>query len=307
MAGLLADGWFYISSAGLLVSGVLFFFLLGQYRAAAEAADQPEPEAAAEPHAVVRPVYIPEDTPAPAKVASVVHEDKPAEKPAEKTAPAATPAPAPAPAAATPDSKRRENTTGGINPAVVYLQNIKNQLEEIHKENKELAKRVEAITSRDEALIERLSELAQAVAELKSAAPAAAPAAEPAPAPKRAKKAAAEPAPAAAPVAEPAVVVEAVPAPAPEPAAAPAPEPAPAPAPATPPTLTIEPTTAAGVSGSKKNEPTAETLFNPDETMRLNLKPAEEAKAAPAETKPAAEPAEEPEADKPRRGPVWPV
>src|SRR5688572_27257204 len=39
MVGLWADGWFYISSAGLLVSGVLFFFLLSQYRAAAEAAD----------------------------------------------------------------------------------------------------------------------------------------------------------------------------------------------------------------------------------------------------------------------------
>jgi hypothetical protein len=40
MPGLWADGWFYISSAGLLVSGALFFFLLGQYRAAADAADE---------------------------------------------------------------------------------------------------------------------------------------------------------------------------------------------------------------------------------------------------------------------------
>ena len=290
MAGLLADGWFYISSAGLLVSGVLFFFLLGQYRAATDAADQPEPEASAEPHHdVVRPIYIPEETPAPSKIASVSHEEKPAEKPAPE------PAPAPAPAA-TPDAKRRENTTGGINPAVVYLQNIKNQLEEIHKENRELAKRVEAITSRDEALIERLSELAQAVAELKAGAPA--PAAEQAPAPKRAKKSA-EPAPAPAPAPEPVVVVEAVPAPAP----------APEPAPATPPKLTIEPTTSAGVSGAKpapRTEPTAETLFNPDETMRLNLAAAPS--AAPAEPKPAeAAPAEEPESEKPRRGPVWPV
>ncbi|HXT02123.1 MAG TPA: hypothetical protein VN915_15720 [Elusimicrobiota bacterium] len=256
MAGLLADGWFYISSAGLLVSGVLFFFLLGQYRAATDAADQPEPEAAAEPHPVVRPVYIPEDEPAPAKVASVSPE-KPAERPA--SAPASETAPAAAP---TPAAKRPENTTGSINPAVVYLQNIKNELAEIHKENRELAKRVEAITSRDEALIERLSELAQAVAELKNAAPATAASPEAAP--------------------------------------------------ATPPTLSIEPTTSSGVSGPKpapKTEPTAETLFNPDETVRLNLKPAEAAQApAPAEAKPAAAaPAEEPESDKPRRGPVWPV
>ncbi|MFI5349174.1 MAG: hypothetical protein ACHQ2Z_06505 [Elusimicrobiota bacterium] len=264
MSGLLADGWFYISSAGLLVSGVLFFFLLGQYRAAGDAADQHEPEAAAEPHApMVRPLYIPDEPVASPKIASVT-----AEKPADK-----------APAAALPEPKRdappaqaevrRETSTGGVNPAVVYLQNIKNQLEEIHKENRVLAQRVDAIAGRDEALIERLGELAQAVADLKGAnfvAPAAAPV-EP-PAPKRAKKSetpaavlfpkaeAPSEVPAAAPVAEP--VVEAV------------------------------------------VEPVVEAAAPPPVAAEVPPPPVE--RVAP----PAAQ--QEPEADeKPRRGPVWPV
>lgn len=274
MAGLLADGWFYISSAGLLVSGVLFFFLLNQYRAAGEAADQPETEAVAEAQpAPVRRVYIP-DEPAPSpKLVSV-----PAEKPADKApAPATAPeTPAAAPSAATAE-KRRETTTGGVNPAVVYLQSIKRELEEIHGENRELAKRVEAITSRDEALIERLAELTQAVAELKANAPAEA-------APKRAKKA--EAAPAAAPVAK----IE-------TPAAEP---PAPVAAPATPPTLTIEPTTVAGVQEPKAEpipEPAPKKEISPDETVRIDLK-----------AEPFTPAGEDPEAaEKPRRGPVWPV
>ena len=78
MMGLWADGWFYISSAGLLISGILFFFLLGQYRVASEAADATE-ELAAEreasvPDAAVRPVYMPDESPA-AQVAS--HTDAP--------------------------------------------------------------------------------------------------------------------------------------------------------------------------------------------------------------------------------------
>ena len=183
MTGLLADGWFYISSAGLLVSGVLFFFLLGQYRAAGDAADQPEPEAAAEPHApLIRPLSLSEGGPSSAKIASVPAESlaKPADRPA--------PAESKREAASVPVDKRRETATGGVNPAVVYLQNIKNQLEELHSETRVLAKRVEAITDRDEALIERLSELAQAVADLKGANTSAPAPAEPA-APKRAKKA----------------------------------------------------------------------------------------------------------------------
>ena len=164
MNGVWADGWFYISSVGLLVSGVLFFFLLGQYRAAADAADGTqaalEPEAAPSP---VRPIYIPDEPAAAPKVASA-----PMELPVES--------PKPEPVIAAPNylgpDRRRENTTGGISPAVVYLQNIKTQLEGLHAQVSELTKRVESVTGRDEALIERLGELAHAVEAFKSVAPA---------------------------------------------------------------------------------------------------------------------------------------
>ena len=270
MIGLMADGWFYISSAGLLVSGALFFFLLGQYRAAGDAADHPEAEAAAEPHApVVRPLYIPDEPAASPKVASIS-----ADKPAEKS-----------PAAASPEPKR-ETATGGVNTAVVYLQNIKSQLEQIHQETRALAQRVDAITSRDEALIDRLGELTQAVAELKgsneaAAAPAAAPVPAPAepPAPKRAKKNEGPSnavffqktgAPVAS-VAEPAV-------PAAEPVAA-----------------VVEPVAPAAEPVAAAPEPEARPA------------PAEEAPPAPVVLS-APAPEQEPEAgDKPRRGPVWPV
>ncbi|MDX6768533.1 MAG: hypothetical protein SF051_03310, partial [Elusimicrobiota bacterium] len=206
MPGLWADGWFYISSAGLLVSGALFFFLLGQYRAAVAADDASGEEAVAEvptPATVpVRPVFVP---------------DEPEAAPVRSAAPAPAPSPAAAPAEKK-DSLTGQTVTGGVSPAVVYLQNLKVQLEEMGGELKSLAKRVNAISDRDEALIERLAELTAAVEALKSSAPAAAPAEAPAPAPapKRSRRAT-DPKP------EPVVVVEPAPAPAPapvEPAAA---------------------------------------------------------------------------------------
>lgn len=261
MVGLWADGWFYISSAGLLVSGVLFIFLLGQYRIASEAADIAEMETGSEKDAqasAIRPVYTPE-------------------------------------AAAAPKVVSHADTTGGLSPTVVYLQNIKTELAELHKEMNELAKRVDDRlaegSSRDEALIERLGELASALESMKAAAPAPAPAAapapeQPAPSPKKARKAEKAPEP------EPEPLPEAVP----EPKAeldsvlaelaavtlAPAPEPAPALAPII--ELFPEPV--------KKQ---SETARRADETTRVDLS----ALVAP-------EPEAPPE-EKPRRGPVWPV
>lgn len=291
MMGLWADGWFYISSAGLLVSGILFFFLLGQYRVASEAADATEEQAAEKeasaPDVAVRPVYIPDDAPA-AKVAS--HTEAP------QTQPQAEPAPKPA----EPPAERRRDpatSTGGISPAVVYLQNIKVELADLHKDLRALSKRVDdelsSVSSRDEALIERLGELTRAVEGLKSAAPAAdeetpkparktrkaEKAPEPEPAPERAAEPAAEPAPIVveAPMPAEEVSIEVLP---PPPAEEPAPEPAPA------------------------------KTFSPDETIRMELG-AIIAPPAAAEQPAAAEPAqpavEAPPAEKPRRGPVWPV
>jgi hypothetical protein len=259
MPGLWADGWFVIAAAGLAVSVVLFFVLLGQYRAASSAADEaraPEPEPAP-----VRPVYIPDEPEAPA-----------AEEPAPAPHPAAEEKPAPAPAA--PARKSPETTTGGISPAVVYLQSIKNQLEELQKTTRALAARVDGVASRDEALIERLGELAAAVAALKAPAASASSDEAPPPAAKKAQKAAASPAPA--------VSLQPPEQPPPAPKTEPLPEPAP------------------------KEEP------SPDETVRLELGKLIDGRLAektePAEPSPADAPVQGAEGgDTPRRGPVWPV
>jgi outer membrane biosynthesis protein TonB len=285
MQALWADGWFYISSAGLLVSGSLFFFLLGQYRAAADAVDgreaaEPEAEAHVAP---VRRVYSPEEPAPAAKVASV-----PAEK-AEPQAPAPSPAPTAAPAT------RDSTTPGGVSPAVVYLQNIQSNLNELHGEIRDLSQRVHAIASRDEALIERLGELSATVAELKGASEAAKPRARksapstevaapatPATVPLERPSdktrptfeinelaglvAPAEPKPEAVVEAKSAPVVEAKPEPVAAAKAEPVPEPKPAPV------------------AEVKLEP------SPDATIRVELPPADAAAD-----------------EKPRRGPVWPV
>lgn len=292
MVGLWADGWFYIYSAGLLVSGVLFIFLLGQYRIASEAADATEVEVVSDKDAhgsPIHPVYTPDASPAP-KVVS--HAETPAPKMPDAVA----------------ESRRDPaNTTGGVSPAVVYLQNIKTELAELHKEMSALAKRVDERlaegSTRDEALIERLGELASAVDAIRSAAPA--PEA-PAPAPKKARKAEKAPEPAAAEpvpesVVEPKAAVESVPAeiaavtlslppePVPAPVAAPVIEPFPEPEPA---------------PARKKSD----IERRADETIRMDLSGLVAPEPKPAE--PAAEPASAPETppeEKPRRGPVWPV
>lgn len=168
MTGLWADGWFYISSAGLLVSGVLFFFLLGQYRGACEAADitDNESDAAA---AAVSPVFV-HDEPAAAPIASIA-----AEKSAARAETLPPREPEPAVGGPKTEPERRKDsavTTGGLSPAVVYLQNIKSELAELHQEMRALATRVDAelgaVSTRDEALIERLGELARVVESLKT-------------------------------------------------------------------------------------------------------------------------------------------
>jgi len=294
MMGLWADGWFYISTAGLLISGVLFFFLLGQYRAASEAADVTEVEQGADKEAVspspIRPVYIP-DEPANASIAShssSVPEPKPETKVPETKPGGEYPGP----------ERRRDaaNTTGGISPAVVYLQNIKGELANLHGDLRALAKRVDdelsAVSTRDEALIERLGELTRAVESMKNEVPVAKSAdPSPTPSPKKARKDEKVPEP----VVE--VVLEtAAPVSIPEPVIPPPPAPELVPAPKT------------------------EAVQSPDETIRMELgaliagPSAVEPKNAPAQEETAPAPAvsaeaspEEPPEEKPRRGPVWPV
>ncbi|MDP3541359.1 MAG: hypothetical protein Q8T11_02700 [Elusimicrobiota bacterium] len=285
MMGLWADGWFYISSAGLLISGILFFFLLGQYRLASEAADATEEQAAdkeaAVPDVAVRPVYIPDEEPS-AKVVS--HADAPEPEPKPKVE-------------ETPFVERRRDpatSTGGISPAVVYLQNIKVELADLHKDLRALSKRVDdelsSVSTRDEALIERLGELTRAVEGLKAAA---APAAdEEAPKPARKSRKAEK---------------------APEPEPEPAPEPAPevvvaAPKPAE--EVAIEVLPPPPVDEPLPEPAAPAKTFSPDETIRMELGEIIAPPAA-AEEPVAAEPAQPAEApaaeEKPRRGPVWPV
>lgn len=301
MMGLWADGWFYISSAGLLISGILFFFLLGQYRVASEAADATEGEQGADKEvsapAAIRPVYVPEESPSP-KVASHTEKSEVKEEPAPKASPEFS------------GPERRKdpaNTTGGISPAVVYLQNIKVELADLHKDLRALSKRVDdelsSVSTRDEALIERLGELTRAVEAMKAAAPAPAPAAEPAPEPEEAPKPArkarkAEKPPEPEPGAE--VFVEA-----PKPAAEVVLE---APKPAAEPSIEVLPPPPA-----EEPPPVAEVKAgpSPDETIRMELgalvspPPARTEPEAPAAAEPAKE--EAPPVEKPRRGPVWPV
>lgn len=281
MMGLWADGWFYISSAGLLISGILFFFLLGQYRVASEAADVTDGEQGADKEvsapAAIRPVYIPEEAPA-ARIVS--HADKPEAKAEPEPKPKTEGEPS------APDRRKdMANTTGGISPAVVYLQNIKVELADLHKDLRTLAKRVDdelaSVSTRDEALIARLGELTQAVENMKAAAPA-----EPEPAPKKARKAEKAPAP------EPAPVV-----------LAPEPEPAPAEV-----VVEVLPPPALDAIPELKIAP------SPDETIRMDLsalvapEPVQpEPKAQVAEPEPASALPEPPPEEKPRRGPVWPV
>ncbi|MDD5304700.1 MAG: hypothetical protein PHS14_16520 [Elusimicrobia bacterium] len=286
MMGLWADGWFYISSAGLLVSGILFFFLLGQYRVASEAADVTEGEQGADKEvstpAAIRPVYIPDEAPVAQIASHPLREPEP--KPKLETK------------ADYPGPERRKDpatSTGGISPAVVYLQNIKGELADLHKDLRALAKRVDdelaSVSTRDEALIDRLGELTRAVESMKAAAPAPAPD-EPVPAPRKARKA--EKAPEPEKAAEPApaeVAIEVLP---------------PPPADAVP-------------------EPKVEPAASPDETIRMDLSALVAAPAAEPEAKTpvvsAIEPAPSeparpqpstpgaPPEEKPRRGPVWPV
>lgn len=286
MMGLWADGWFYISSAGLLVSGILFFFLLGQYRVASEAADVTEGEQGSDKEAfavsaAIRPVYIPEEAPAP-RVAS--HSDKPESKPESKPEFKPEFKPKTEDDSARPERRKdAASTTGGISPAVIYLQNIKVELADLHKDLRALAARVDselaAVSTRDEALIDRLGELARAVESMKAAEPA-----KPEPAAKKARKA------------EKAPELE----PAPEPAPEPEPEPAPV-------------VLAAAPEPEPVPEPKAAPALSPNETMRLELgalvsPPAPlEPKIPAAEPEPASALPKPPPEEKPRRGPVWPV
>jgi hypothetical protein len=193
MVGLWADLWFYISSFGLLVSGVLFFFLLGQYRSAAAAADRAEaeakiPEEERLPASVQMLYALPDPPPLPAKSSVPAADSRAIEDtqsippdpkditapvvpidptpspavaaPSPRNAPAApAPPPAPAPAQATLE----DVPLASASPAAAYLQGLKKQLDLLQEEVHGLSKRLDEANTRDENMIACLADIAKIV------------------------------------------------------------------------------------------------------------------------------------------------
>jgi uncharacterized protein YoxC len=317
MQALWSDGWFYLSAAGLLISTVLFFFLLKQYRAASEAADSRDFDA--DPPSFdqsVRPIYIPDEPESKPQVASIAAVAKPSvEKPVEKTAAAAT------------SSMAKADATSGLSPAVVYLQSIKQQLETMRGELHDLTRRVDSITERDQALVERLGDIVQAVTDLKSMVHR--PMSESSA--KRGKKVESSAIADVFPdLAEPARVSPPKPQPKAEPKPTPHVDPKPMPQVEAKIELNLQPTPTQTPKiepvAAKETQPMAAESkpqtksTTPDETVRLELDALIESQIAakknqkanstgsfppiePPQQQPSAEPSEE----KPRRGPVWPV
>lgn len=282
MGTIFSDIWALAAGAGLLISLGALPFLFKRARAASAG---PLPSVMAPP---VSGLDALDDEPIPvvkAVPAAEAEEPKPVAKPEPRNEKPASEAEKPAPQAekaAVPASemtmqagadlqqtaKKAEKgpTTGGISPAVVYLQNLKIQMEHFEKEIHQLRTQMLAYTQTHDKefklLLDKLGELQSGI----QGRPA--PAAAPAPAPKAA------PAPAPKVVAAP----KPAPAPAPAPKPAPAPEPKPAPAPAPKPAPVAEP----------KPEPKVESSEQPTIQIELGARP------APGMTKTAAKPAPEP-------------
>lgn len=173
MQGIFGDVWFYISGAGFVVSMALFVFLLGQYRAAVQSSDHHEPELepqtaspAPVPVAAPKPVAV-VPLSKPAVIEKTLIMPPPAAAPAPAVVPAPMPAPAPAPVptpvpvkTAAPAARKAETTTGGLSPAVVYLQNIKSQMDNFDKELTQIKAAVAKQSAQGENILKRLSELA---------------------------------------------------------------------------------------------------------------------------------------------------
>jgi hypothetical protein len=304
MASLWGDGWFYISVLGLLGSGVLFLYLLGQYRSTVEAAEEsdaafPSPDVDFGDPLPAKPVVV-EMTPAAGAV-PIVSQSKakaastvalPGAVPAHQTSPSGTAEQPPSgvPASAWPDGasaatsaapstlfdpgytgpeRRRSDLTSndGISLAVVFLQSIKSQMESYDKDIAQLQALSAQQAAQGELVLKRLSELAES---LKTGASLSAPT--------RSAKLALETAPEAA-AAAPAAKAD-------QPDSAP-----PASAPSVP-------------APEAKAEPAAAAIpapNSPSPYARL-LKAYED---IPATSAPAPEPDVQP--SHPRKGPVWPV
>ncbi|MFA6004725.1 MAG: hypothetical protein WC881_11735 [Elusimicrobiota bacterium] len=317
MTTLWGDGWFYISALGLMVSSALFLYLLGQYRTAVEESESDEDMAAPMLTTLTVPTAAAERSvppvPAAAPLPVVTPLAAPSARPEEKTVtlppvaavrPAPEPiVPAPAPA---PEKRRSDSTsTGSLSPAVVYLQNIKAQMEKFDKEIADLKSLAAQQSAQGEIVLKRISELGESIK-----AAGAQPVKLPPPArsvelsleslPPEEPILSAAPRRAAPVMHEPEPVVSLEP-PAEPPAAAPEPEPAPAPE-----VMTFREVQEEESSASAASQP--EPAVEPAPVPEPAAAPEPSVPAVPNPAPPVTQPLEQTE-DRPktRKGPVWPV
>ncbi|MFH2201858.1 MAG: hypothetical protein ABIJ96_01970 [Elusimicrobiota bacterium] len=332
--------WKFIGSvAGIVLSGGALPFLITRFKQAPvydppmvlPPTDKPE-EFPDEPVKVVDEEPEPEDEAVDEKPAEVepVVERKEAAKDPEPEKPAKKPA-----------EDKGATTTGGISPAIVYLQNLKQQIGNFEKELHDLRTEMLGASQSHDKQFKELLAVVKKIAE--RGVVSAASGANPAPKPMPAAVSKPAPAPAPKPAPKPAPAPAPKPAPAPaaaKPAPAPAPKPAPAPAPKPAPVIDVELSASSldpkpGIELSMANEPNPPAKAAPApapvakpvvdiadqaahdiaSTLEMRL---ESVGGAASQTKPAApaakapdkKPAEPPEDDilKPTgKGPVWPV
>lgn len=320
MASIWGDGWFYISALGFLGSGALFLYLLGHYRSAVEEAedsDTASPLDLTSDGPLSAKPFVVELTPTP--VASPVASQPKARTAALSSAiPSGIGEPSPSPttanvfpdarqggvASATPrdasgpgytgPERRRSDIpgSGGISPAVVYLQNIQSQLERFDKEIAALKGLSAQQAVQGELVLKRLSELAEGLktgASPRSALPA----------PARSVELPLETAPEEVPASEPVK-------PRPAQAAEPKPSAVLSGERKAPPAETPDrPESAPPASALSVPAREAEAKVDPAATVVIEALPQVIATPEPAAPAPAAEPVVQP--SQPRKGPVWPV
>src|SRR5687768_15218957 len=136
ISAIFSDVLFQAGAAGAFVGIAVFPVFLKRYREAA--ADADDDLGGAEEEFVIEPVKAPKEPPAVEEARLTQASAKGAEHPAEETA-ALKPAAAPK---AAPKNLTGETLSGGISPAIVYLQNLKTQIEHFETEIHELRAQV---------------------------------------------------------------------------------------------------------------------------------------------------------------------
>jgi len=321
MTNMLFDVWVYVGIFGFIGSIAAFPMLLKRYRLAAESelADGVEALDGIDP---ISEVETAEKFPEPEPVVEIPKRNEPASNeasvekeapPSEREHPLKTAAREGAAAVAN-TLKTGQTISGGISPAVVYLQNLKMQMEHFEKEIHQLRAQVVNFAHKHdqefEILLKKMSEF-QADLHQETSAKLPRPAAPPSPVPvaKPAPVPVAKPAPV--PVAKPAPVPVAKPAPvsvakpAPAPVAKPAPvsvaKPAPAPKPVEEPSIDfslepatqkIEPRIELPAAKTAKEESAQDVA----DSLSLSVPAADEKNDVVDPLKP-----------EPGKGPVWPV